>query len=322
MDLRIGGMIAVVVFVGGFAGLAKYFSEYDAKSRALTEAREELKNLQQRIAENEAEAGESKSTNEKLSGLLAMYDHLQNTKQPLVDSVLELEAKKKAILVAFRDMVTDIRGKSVGMQWADVPYKNGQVLREVRIQKVMDEEITLAHGEGVAKLRNDDLPPELKSRFRIGMEPFLSDPNEGSALPQTASAGTGPAPKPTGNPATPAVPLAVGPDPDVIEEQIIASNEKIRSLEVSRNQYQDRAAGLRYQAATAKANGRPSYTTTKEAAEAEQQMTALNAQLEKLRADNAALRGKFTKATADRLAARRAAEREAYNLQRKPKAKP
>lgn len=299
MDIRIWGLFAVVLFIGGFAGFAKYFSEVDTKQSELAAAQEELKELQERLAENEADSGDAQSKAEKLKQLVAMLEHLETTKQPLVESVLTLDGQKQATLTAFRETVGEVRHKSLGMQWADVPYRNGQVLREVRIQKVSDSEITLAHREGVAKLSNDELPADLKARFRIGMEPFLSLPQ---SAPAAATAAVG-APPSRGASAT-AASVTAAPTPAStiqdaikdIEKEIKSSEEKIKAMEKTMYEWKDRAFAFRNQAESARIQGRPTYNANNQAVQADKQANAVEAQVNALRVENAKLRERLVKA--------------------------
>jgi predicted nucleic acid-binding Zn-ribbon protein len=243
-----------------------------------------LKSLEEELAPESSGNGGLTET-ERLNELVAAYQTLEAQKKSLADSVLALEGRKEEYLRAFRDTVGDVRSKSVGIQWTDVPFRNGQILKEVRIQKVTDTEITLAHSEGVAKLRVDELPPDLKDRFRIGMEPFLSspEPTVGAATPLSTSASTtkestsSKASKPSATATLSAD--ALNASVASLEQEVVDATSKLRTAEAAWSQWRTRAASLRDQAGGAKVSGRPSYNLLQEANTADQKAAALGLQV-------------------------------------------
>lgn len=295
----------------GFASFTGYFSKIDTAQHELAEAQAELKSLEEELAPDSSGDG-GLTEAERLNELVAAYQTLEAQKKSLADSVLALEGRKEEYLKAFRDTVSDVRSKSVGMQWADVPFRNGQILKEVRIQKVTDTEITLAHSEGVAKLRVEELPPDLKDRFRIGMEPFLSssEPAVGAATPLSTSASTTKAssssktnkPSATANPSLDALNASAAS----LEQEVADSTAKLRTAEAAWSQWRNRAAYLQGQAGSAKVAGRPSYNLLQEANAAEQKAAAAGLQVTNLRDEIIRLREKANTAKSQALKASRA----------------
>lgn len=295
MDARIWAIAAVVLALGGFAGFTDYFSKLDAAQHKLAKARDELTNLEEELGESAVDAEAARAEAENTSQLVAVYTHLEEQKKPLEESVIALEGQKEATLKVFREAVNEVRSKAVGIEWADVPYRKGQTLRGVRIQKVTGNEVTLAHNMGVTKLGVEEMPAELKERFRFGMEPFLNVPESAAAeMTLGAPAALATATKSPGAPVN-EVGAAVATVRD-LENAIIATTSKVRETETSWSQWRDRSNTLQNKAAQAKAAGRPSYTFNAEAAEAQKQADALSRQLIVLRAENSKLRGSLSKA--------------------------
>lgn len=297
MDLKIWGLLVVALFIGGFASFTGHFSKIDTAQHELAEAQAELKSLEEELSPHNSGDGGLTET-ERLNELVAAYQTLEAEKKSLADSVLALEGRKEEYLKTFRDTVGDVRSKSVGMQWADVPFRNGQILKEVRIQKVTETEVTLAHSEGVAKLRGDELPPDLKDRFRIGMEPFLNSPEAtvGATTPFATTKGS--TSSTTNKPSATATPKANALDASVssVEQEIVDATAKLRTVEVAWSQWRSRAVTLRNQASEAKVSGRPTYTLLQEANAAEQKATALGLQVANTRDQIVQLRQKKVEA--------------------------
>lgn len=280
MDLKIWGLLVVALFIGGFASFTGYFSKLDTAQHELAEAQAELKGLEEELSVDGPGDGGLTET-ESLNELVAAYQTLEAQKKSLADSVLALEGRKEEYLKAFRDTVGDVRSKSVGMQWADVPFRNGQILKEVRIQKVTDTEVTLAHSEGVAKLRADELPADLKDRFRIGMEPFLGspEPTVGAATSLASSSSKINRPSATAAPGVDALNATVAS----LEQEIVDTTTKLRAAESAWSQWRNRAASLHDQAGGAKVSGRPTYNLVQEANAADQKAAAIGLQVANMR---------------------------------------
>ncbi|MEZ0274514.1 MAG: hypothetical protein ACAH88_06380 [Roseimicrobium sp.] len=288
MDTRIWAIVAVVLVFGGFAGFTDYFSKLDAAQHKLAKARDELRSLEEEFGENVYDAEKARAEAEATNQLVAVYTHLEEQKKPLAESVLALEGQKEATLKVFREAVDEVRSKAVGIQWADIPYRNGQTLRGVRIQKVNENDVTLAHNDGVTKLGVDEMPAELKERFRFGMEPFLNVP----APPATEMTPGAPAVLATATKLPGAqvseVETAVATLRQ-LENALSASTSKVRETEASWSQWKIRGSTFQDQAFRAKGSGRPSYTFNTQAAEAQKQADALSRQLVVLRAENTKL---------------------------------
>jgi hypothetical protein len=293
MDARIWTLAAVAVFFLGLASFTGYFSKLDTAQNALKEAQEELKELEDELAHNASTADSRLATHEELTQLVAVHDGLVAKKQSLSAEIEDLEGRKSAGLKVFQDTVTGVREKSVGASWADVPFRNGQVLRQVRIQKVTESDVTLAHADGLAKLNADELPPDLRDRLRLGMEPFLSQPPAASSTASNNS--TMPAAAKT---ATPGSGSSAAKEQAVatLESEIKANDSKVSSMVTSRTQWSNRATGLRLQAEAARSAGRPTYNLNQQATEAEKQLAAVEQQLTQLRVQGDELRKKLIEA--------------------------
>lgn len=303
MDARIWTLAAVAVFFLGLASFTGYFSKLDTAQNALKVAKEELKELEDELAENAATAEDRLATQEELTQLVAVHDGLVAKKKSLTAEIEDLEGRKSAGLKVFQDTVTDVRTKSVGAAWADVPFRNGQVLRQVRIQKVTDTDVTLAHADGLAKLTADELPADLRERFRLGMEPFLS-------LPAAASPGTSPmqagATTKTAAATIPASGSSAAKEQAVaaLEAEIKANDSKLSSMVTTRAQWYNRATGLRLQAEAARSSGRPTYTLNQQATEAERQLATVEQQVAQVRQEGDSLRKKLLEAKREFIKAR------------------
>jgi DNA repair exonuclease SbcCD ATPase subunit len=286
MDARIWTLAAVAVFFLGLASFTGHFSKLDTAQNALKEAQKELKELEDELEDNASTADSKRAAYEELTTLVAVHDGLVAKKKTLSDEIENLEGRKSAGLKVFRDTVTEVRSKSVGNPWADVPFRNGQILRQVRIQKVTDTDVTLAHAEGLAKLTADELPADLKDRFRLGMEPFLSLPSDGPALPSLAAT------VPSGSRSS----SLKTSSPTEVEAEISAHDAKVLTMETTRAQWRSRATSLRFQTDNAKGAGRPSYTLNQQATEAERQLATVEQQLTQMRIESDRLRKKLIEA--------------------------
>jgi hypothetical protein len=298
MDAKIWALIAVGVFFVGIASTTNYFAKLDAAQHSLREAQQELKFLEEEVEDNFTSADSKLAKTEEDNQLVAVHDGLVAKKKALEEEIKDLEGRKSAGMKVFRDVVTDVRAKSVGIPWADVPFRNGQMLRQVRIQKVTETEVTLAHSEGVARLTAEELPAELKDKFRLGMEPFTDKPGD-SAKPSVVPS----VPMPTTTSSQPSASVRVQ-TPAEVEAEINAYDNKVINMEATKAQMANRASALRSQVYAAQSAGRPSYNLNQQATQAEQQLAAYEQQIVQARFESEKLRSKLIQVRNEYLRAR------------------
>jgi hypothetical protein len=72
----------------------------------------------------------------------------------------------------FVDAVTKVRKAVAEVPPQDVILKSGQVLSAAKVQRMSDTEVTFQHAGGISKVDVNDLPPEVRDRYRQQMSPF------------------------------------------------------------------------------------------------------------------------------------------------------
>ncbi len=115
------------------------------------------------------------STSKKLAAITALIDG-DAERQSLEQQIKQLQAERAKALDDFSKAVAQVRVLSAGLKCPDITLANGQAITGVTIQRVMDAEVSLAHSQGVAKVKMEDLPEDIKARFRWNMVPFTEAP--------------------------------------------------------------------------------------------------------------------------------------------------
>jgi hypothetical protein len=86
--------------------------------------------------------------------------------------VAALEAENSEVQKRFIDAVTKVRKAASDLPPQDIVLKSGQVLTAAKVQRMTDSEMTFQHAGGISKVDVNDLPPEVRDRFRQQMSPF------------------------------------------------------------------------------------------------------------------------------------------------------
>lgn len=172
MDGKTIGFIAAIAIAIFFAaGVSQYLaidSEKKSLGATLTEAKTLLESTKTALEKKRAMVDDMR---QKLAAAQAVVD-LDKEKTTINAEITALEGARTAVQQEFVDRAVQVRSLSSGMTVPDFALPNGQVLTAVKIQKVTDTDVTFSHNQGVAKVSANDVPAELKARFRYGMLPF------------------------------------------------------------------------------------------------------------------------------------------------------
>ncbi len=283
MEARVIGLLGAFLLIVCFAGYISYSGKLDSKR---SELREIASFLESNIKGLDARKTLLDTTKKQLSTLQQEADNFNNftkDKQLLINKITELEDTRKKLLKDYLDLVHQVRASSEGMELASLKLNSGQVLQEVKIQKITETTVSLSHSNGLIKIEGKDLPEELKARFRYGMEPIIILSTD-AVLSPIAPASSATAPPKSGTPAS------------HYQIDLDALDQKIAQLEKSKFEWSNLATSYRSQASDAQRAGRPTYTMKAQAAQADQNIQTINAQIAKITEEQVSLRKKMATA--------------------------
>lgn len=306
MEGKVWGLLAAFLFIVCFAGYISYAEKLDSRHSELRELSYKLDAVQQGL---DARLALIETTRKRISELQEVADlfnkeadevnELNKKKQLANKKITELTESRKKTLKEFGDLIQKVRTRSIGMEFATLQLNNGQRLHAVKIQNVTDTSISLTHSHGLIKIEGKELPKDLRARFRYEMEPVISRVEE---APPTLPPAPAAMPEPPATLPQPSQTLASMAQNSLkashYQIEISGIDQKIIQLQNSQNDWSRAAAAYRSQAATAQFSGRPSYTFRAQAAQADQNIQTLNAQIAKLREDQMELRKKMATAMA------------------------
>lgn len=95
----------------------------------------------------------------------------QAKKQTSIESKAAVDASQQ-----FNEQVMQVRKNAVGATFAEVRLTTGKALNNVRIIRVNEDMVSVAHAEGSARLRKADLPMEWVEKYQITDPPPAPPP--------------------------------------------------------------------------------------------------------------------------------------------------
>jgi hypothetical protein len=161
MDGRIFGTIAALcLLVVGILGWQQ-FNQQETQKADLRELRTVAASIESRL---ERKRNDAAAVQEKLGIGQSLLD-LDQEKKSLAAEISQLQAAKSEARRKIGEIVRTVQAASEGIDWPDVTLPNGQVLTAVKIQKVSNDQVTLAHSGGVVRVSSKDVPDDMKERL-------------------------------------------------------------------------------------------------------------------------------------------------------------
>jgi len=288
MEGKAIGMLAAFAVIACFAGGLSYYFEIDSKQHDLSEAQTLLTNTKANVENKRSTLDGSRTKLQALREQIDSHTSLSDAKQSLTAQIASLETQKADVLKEFVNVVQKVRASSVGMSWADVTLSNGQTLTGVTIQKVTENDVSLAHSGGVTKIAVQDLPADMKQRFRYNMVPMVQPPDKQSSTTFAPNSALAP-------PATVAASESYADKSARVQamvDKVSGLENQVASLEKTRQDWADKARQHRELGAYAQYRGRPSSTHFANAAAADQQAAAISREIDALHNEMNAIRSK------------------------------
>lgn len=288
MENRVVGMLAAFFFIVLFAVGVSYFFEIDSRRSEYNQAKSLLESNQSGIANKQSQLDSLRIQYDATREIVERNSSLSDAKSRLTREIAELKAAKEKLVADFAARVIKVRGSSEGADLGVITLATGQGLQAAKIQKVTDDDVTFTHSLGVTKVAPENLPPDLRQKFRHDMIPFtlLKPGQEPAPVVAAPAAETSPSP------------AATLSKVNRIQVEIEQKHNQIAQLEQVRAQWLDKAGQLRRQASTAQYNGRPTYTFNAQAAQCEQNATQATQQTLAIKNEIARLQADLSNAAA------------------------
>lgn len=290
MENRVVGMLAAFFFIVLFAVGVSYFFEIDSRRSEYNQAKSLLESNQTGITNKQSQLDNLRVQYDTARQTVERNSSLTDTKARLSREVAELKAAREKLVLDFATHVTKVRGASEGTELGVITLATGQGLQAARIQKVSDDDVTFSHSLGVTKVAPENLPPDLRQKFRHGMAPYTLLKPGAEVAPVAAAPAASTSPSPS----------ASLSKVNRIQVEIDQKLNQITQLEQVRSQWLDKAGQLRRQASAAQFNGRPTYTFNAQAAQCEQNATQASQQTLAIRNEIAKLQADLANAAAGR----------------------
>jgi hypothetical protein len=290
MENRVVGMLAAFFFIVLFAVGVSYFFEIDSRRSEYNQAKSLLESNQTGIANKQSQLDALRIQYDATREVVERNSGLSDAKSRLTREIAELKAAKEKLVSDFAGEVIKVRGGSEGADLGVITLATGQGLQAAKIQKVTEDDVTFTHSLGVTKVAPENLPADLRQKFRHDMVPFTllkpgAEPTPVASLPVAETA-----PSPT----------AALSKVNRIQVEIDQKQNQIAQLEQVRSQWLSKAGQLRSQASMAQFNGRPTYTFNAQAAQCEQNAAQASQQTLSIRNEIARLQADLSNAAAGR----------------------
>jgi hypothetical protein len=185
-------IIFIFAVIASAAAGTVYFFKVEEQRAQLKQAVEKLTEIKSLVARKAVLVIPKKQENQDLQTKIDALTKVTSENEALAGQIPPLEATLSELTREFVDAVSKTRAASIGVALPDVTLASGQVLQGVRIVKITDTEITLAHNGGSARVPGSSLPADLRDRFRIDMSPMVRSPDAVVASGAAPSAGSSP----------------------------------------------------------------------------------------------------------------------------------
>lgn len=232
---------------------------YDLRSK-LVDERSALKSLSDLGVSQEQQLHAMSLEKERLENSLKSSKARLDTKSELTRQIeqakKQTDTESKAVLDAreqFNERVMLARKNAVGGTHPEVLLATGKILKNVRIQRVNEDLVSVAHSEGSARLRKAELPAEWVEKYQITDSPPAAIVTAKKEVPGAS------APEVPGSTPPPMPGSSVAPNPEVVKElrsriaQYDAQNVLMRG---NQNIWEKRARELSSKIAESQAKGR------------------------------------------------------------------
>jgi peptidoglycan hydrolase CwlO-like protein len=179
MALRYIALSVVFVVVTGLLGYWSYAS-------SLNNARFEFEREERKLADVQRSCEQAKKRLEALNNDFAQADqrnrelHTKLTSMPgFIDT---LESERIALENEWREVIFQGRARCVGLKFPSLRLKSGVTVNNVLIQRISGKELQLSHEAGALRLRMNELPEPLASRFRVDDPIFAGNDPMGTGV--------------------------------------------------------------------------------------------------------------------------------------------
>lgn len=174
MEGRIGiTIVCMILLVGAIVG--QYYWRLNDKTQELADLRVLLHQAQTNLKSKETHTETRGRSLDAAKGLAKEYKTLAEEQAELVKQISAMEAQSAAIQKKFIEAVMKVRKTASDLPPQDIILKSGQVLSAAKVQRMSDSEMTFQHAGGISRVDVNDLPPEVRDRFRQQMSPFSAE---------------------------------------------------------------------------------------------------------------------------------------------------
>lgn len=218
-----GKIIAYILFlvavIAGSYGIY-YTTEVDEAQRKLSTLEAQLDTTQNTIKQLAQTLEERK----QIATLQAELDDLEKAAQAAQVSITEQTSEHEKIRSEFEKDIASVREQFVGTAMPELTLASGNVLKNIKIQRIEEAGLNILNDNGVTKVTIADLPQEMRDRLRYGEEYTL--PSLVKKQPESAAVE-----KPaTSSMATASQKPALDPDEEARQKRVLEGRAAIARL--------------------------------------------------------------------------------------------
>lgn len=177
---RIIAMLSVFGLIVWFAYYANTSLDSNSKRDEFLKAREQVESAKKSIASRRGVLDSSKKIladlkekDQALGGHETAVAALSLSLEKTNKDIKELEESFVSVTRDFVEAVKSVRESAAGREWPEIRLGDGKILTGARIKSVSATEVIFAHALGITRVPLNNLPDDLKLKFRVGMSPML-----------------------------------------------------------------------------------------------------------------------------------------------------
>ncbi|MBL9134163.1 MAG: hypothetical protein JNG86_23315 [Verrucomicrobiaceae bacterium] len=168
MESKFWIFIGAITLIAGAFSAVQYFQGIDRINADLQETKSKITQMNRAIELQKAEWTKIETLYQKQLATEARLAPLQQQKTELEKKFRTLEGEFKYLVNSTRSLVDKVRANGPGEVYPELKLSDGRTMKDAKVRKVEENQLSLIHSEGFATIQFDLLPSEVRERFDMG----------------------------------------------------------------------------------------------------------------------------------------------------------
>ncbi len=160
--------IILVSIVAAIVSGMQYFQGVDDANRSLQDIKDKLTQMRESVKHIKGEWERVEGNINRAQAAQAKSTPFATKRDELQSKYRGLEGDFKYLVKSMRTIVDKARVDGVGASYPEIKLSNGKILKDAKIRKIEESQITFIHADGSGVVTFDLLPDEISGKFDLG----------------------------------------------------------------------------------------------------------------------------------------------------------